>query len=215
MKRLNNLYTKVMAYRLSGRENTAGSIPLLGVLGLAVMLLIIKYKELYFAGVNPVLFMAIVALLYTIAFFSIGCAIHLKAMGARPSTQLLKDMRDTLARDEHLIISTNSRIRDLERRMMSKSMIMTSRGTDCLGLLKRIIRALEKRTLEAKELVSSGYKIDLIDAYELLSRKLVISESALDSLIDAEPFPPVDNAELVQVIERLLVEVEFEVKKIA
>lgn len=196
-------------------QNEDGNAAVFGLLGLAALIYLVKYGEVYFESLDPVFYYGTIALLATISLFSMGCSIHMRALGSRPKRQLVKEIFNQIKEFDSIINSAQEQIRHLEEKMICHTDVMSRRGTECLSLLKKIIRAVERRNFDARQLLTTGNRADFFDAYEMFARRLNISQSALESLIDSDPIPPLEPYEVVPAIERLLTEIESEIKKVA
>ena len=154
---------------------------------------------------------AIVALAVA-TIFALGCGCHLLAIGGKSNRVVRRNLRGVVTSLDQFIVESNARIRQIETDLGRNLISLRPRTMDSLSTARRILRPLSTTVASARELVHSGTSVDLIDADELLSRKLIIVESAMDSLIGAEPVPPLSPDEWIPTISRLLEEVEREIR---
>lgn len=146
---------------------------------------------------------------------SLGCGLHLLVLGGQSDRELRRTMREQNDALLQLVRESDALIRGMETDLGRCSLKLSARGLDCLAMARRIVRALDRRTSEIQELLSSDNGIDLIDAEELSRKKLIIGESAMDSLISSDPVPPLAPEEWVPSLKRIFGEIENERKKTA
>ena len=166
-------------------------------------------------GFDPVLLSASKVILCTVIAFSLGYLIRSKLAGSSSNRQVFRELNSEVEQLENVILKAQERIKEIEARLPSNVLAMSGRGLDCLGLVRKIVRAVEVRHKDVRELLKSRSRLDLIDAYDLLNKKLIITESAYDSLIDSDPIPAIDPKQVIPTIVKLLEEIESEVRRVA
>lgn len=201
-------------------DNESGLAGLLALFSIAILCIYIKYdqiilQKLFGDQVTPLLSTIVVVILSVMVLFSICCAIHMKFIGDRSNRSLIREIRSRVNQINMLISTSYNHLKRFEEEMVSHAGVMTPRAIDCTAVLKRILKALELRASHVQDLVASGDKIDLFDAYELLNKRLKVSTSALDSLIDSDPVPDLEPAEWAPAIEKLLDGINFELRRVA
>lgn len=164
---------------------------------------------------HPVIYWSVIAIISLISVFSIACAIHMKALGSKPVPQLRKDVQTEIEAYQEFISESMAMIEELTPIMAAHTGVVSRRAVDCLSTAKKIVAALERRVDETQELLQTKRKSDVIEAYDLLGRSLSITESRYDSLIDADPIPPLDPAEISATLSRLVQTIHAELKKVA
>ncbi len=201
-------------------SSEAGIGGLIAILSIVILCLYIKYDEVILSRifgdkVTPMISTIVLVVLSVMTLFAICCNVHMKFIGDRSNRGLVRDIRERINQINLLISTSITHMKRFESEMVSHAGVMTPRAIDCASVLKRIIKALELRVRNVEELVATRDKIDLFDAYELLNRRLKVSTSALDSLIDSDPVPDLEPAEWAPAIEKLLDGINFELRRVA
>ena len=204
----------------SDQSGEAGFAGFVAILSIAVFCLYLKYNEailthLFGEKVTPLVDMVMTVVLAVMTLFAVCCAIHMKFIGDHSNRSLVRDVRERSNQITLLVSTSNSHLKSFENDLIAHAGIMTPRAIDCISILKRILKALEQRVHNVDELVSTGDKIDLYDAYELLNKRLKVSTSALDSLIDSDPLPDLEPAEWAPAVGKLLDGISFELRRVA
>ena len=148
-----------------------------------------------------------------ICVFSAGCFVHMLFIGEQSKGAMRDDLREFAEEVRKLYVNSLKRLRYIETEMGRNRCALSSRGIDCLGVSRRIINALGKRSAELDALLSSGNAYDLMDAHALSGNKLVIAENSIEALIDAASIPPLAPYEWAPTLERLFEEVDVEMRK--
>lgn len=172
-------------------------------------------KEVLEQNLSPFFQTLVVLSSVLVCFASLGCGLHLFFLGGRSNTELrhlIKEHNDTLVQ---LVREGTALIHSVELGLGRMSLKLSPRGLDALSMARRLTNALNKRTEEISYLLSTKSSADLIDADELLRKKLIITENATESLIGAEPVPPLAPEEWVSSLKRLFTDIENERKKTA
>ena len=197
-------------------SNEKGSAGLWALVGLSALIGYIKYLRPEVLGkVHPLLDSTLLVALTMVTIFALGCALHMKSIGERPSSRLKKDIIKQI-RELHSIISfANKRIFDVEQLLSQTPGSLTPRGLDRLGDVRRLVRAMERRLSEVAILIRNKDHASLVDAFDILSKQLAVVENPLESLIDSNPIPPIEVWEWVPTVQKLVMELEAEVRKAA
>jgi hypothetical protein len=197
-------------------SNEKGSAGLWALVGLSVLIGYIKYLRPELLGkVHPLLDSTLLVALTMVTIFALGCALHMKSIGDRPSGRLRKDIIKQI-RDLHSTVSfANKRIFDVEQLLAQTPGSLTPRGLDRLGDVRKLVRAMERRLSEAAILIRNKDHASLVDAFDILSKQLAVVENPLESLIDSNPMPPIEVWEWAPTVQKLVVELEGEVRKAA
>ena len=201
-------------------SDEAGIGGLLAILSIALLCLYLKYDEAILARlfgnqVTPVVSTIVLVVLSVMTLFSVCCAIHMRFIGDRSNRSLLRDVRERTGQINVLVSSSSSHLKRFETDMVAHAGVMSPRAIDCVSVLKRLLKAIEIRMRQVEELVGTGDKIDLFDAYEMLNKRLKVSTSALDSLIDSDPLPDLEPSEWAPAIEKLLDGINYELRRVA
>ncbi len=167
------------------------------------------------AHVTPFYQMVIVMSASLICLASLGCGIHLLLLGGASNGQVRREITSQNNALLQLVRESHTQIATLESDLGRCALKLSARGLDCLSIARRVVRALEHRSEEIHDLLRSGSSVDLIDAEELSRKKLIISENAMDSLIGADPVPPLAPEEWAPSLKKLFSEIEGELKKAA
>ncbi len=210
--------TKISEIAVEENETRIGSesgkaLPWILILAAAAWGSYLKWGQPYVNSLSPFYNQIAIVALAVSTIFALGCGCHLLAIGGKSNRVVRRNLRGVVSSLDQFIEESNSRIRQIETDLGRNLISLRPRTMDSLSTARRIIRPLTTTVSSARELVSSGTAVDLIDADELLSRKLVIVESAMDSLIGAEPVPPLSPDEWIPTISRLLEEVENEIRE--
>lgn len=160
---------------------------------------------------DPILLTTSKLILGTVVVFSVGYLLISKLSGTANSRQVHRELQSEVEQHELILEKALDRIREIEARLPNNALAMSRRGLDCLGLVRKIVNAVERRQKDVKDLLERGSRLDLIDAYDLLHRKLIIADSAYDSLIDANPIPALEPSEIIPTVIRLLEDIDAEV----
>ena len=146
---------------------------------------------------------------------SLGCGLHLWLLGGKSNTELRKTL---IAQHNALVAAikeSDTSIHGMETELGRCAIKLSARGLDCLALGRRILRSLDRRATEIGELLRSGSAVDLIDADELCRKNLIVTSSAMDSLIGSDQIPPLAPEEWIPSLKRIFTEIEAERKKAA
>jgi hypothetical protein len=177
-----------------------------------------EYLVRYLGESSPYLnmFFTLGLLLLVVAVLFSTCAVvHLRLLGDSSYRSLYRRLRNANAEIIELINVAKENMTRVEREMVSHSIVVTPRATECLGAARRIIRALERRSSDVSGLIESGDKFDLLDAEELIRKKLIIADNAYEALIDADPIPPLDYTEWYPTLVKLFETLDDEMRRIA
>lgn len=169
-------------------------------------------KEYMDANLPHLMSALVVAVLGIVSLFSLGCGLHLLFIGGASFGTTRRNLRQQVKELDQFVQDAATRVRQIETDLARNVVQLRPRTLDSLSMARRILRPLAQLVGDAKELIRSGNKIDIIDADEMLRRKLVIVENAMDALIGADPVPPLAPEEWVPTITRLLGEVEEELR---
>ena len=193
---------------------------LIAISSIALLCLYLKFDQqilraVFGPQVTPMVGSVVLVVLSVMTLFSVCCSIHMKFIGDRSNRSLVREVRERTNQLNQLIASSHNHMKRFEEDMLEHAGVMTPRAIDCTSVLKRILKALEIRVGNVQELVASNDKIDLLDAYDLLNKRLKVSTSALDSLIDSDPVPDLEPAEWAPAIEKLLDGISYELRRVA
>ena len=170
-----------------------------------------KYGKAYMdANLSHLMSAMVIAVLGILSLFALGCALHLLFIGGQSVRSTRKNLHQQVKELDSFVQDACARVRQIEADLSRNVVQLRPRTLDSLSMARRILRPLSQLVSDVKDLVRSGNKIDVIDADEMLRRKLVIVENAMDALIGADPVPPLAPEEWVPTITRLLGEVEEE-----
>ena len=150
-----------------------------------------------------------------VSLAALGCSIHLLLLGGSSNGQIRKVLVSQNTQLLQMVRESNAQIATLEGDLGRCALKLSARGLDCLSIARRVVRSLEQRSEEIEDLLRSGSSVDLIDAEELSRKKLIISENAMDSLIGADPVPPLAPEEWMPSLKKLFSEIDSELKKAA
>ena len=203
--------TRVEAPQAIGSES-GKALPWIIVLAAIAWGSYFQWGQPYIKALSPFYNQIAVVALAVATIFALGCGCHLLAIGGKSNRVVRRNLRGVVGSLDQFITESNVRIRQIETDLGRNLISLRPRTMDSLSTARRILRPLSMTVASARELVSSGTSVDLIDADELLSRKLIVVESAMDSLIGAEPVPPLSPDEWIPTISRLLDEVEQEIR---
>lgn len=214
----NNFFWKERREMMSEKHYSMGergSAALYGIVGLLVIYYFSVEAHRHFdVFKNPVMFWLMIIILGLTSFCAMGCAIHMRAVGGKPPRRLRKEARAEVSDLRTLLDNSKAKITELEASMLRHVGGMTRRAVDCIGIAKKIIRALEKRVDEVSHLLETSRSSDIIEAYELLYRPLVVHESCCDALIDSDPIPAIDPNEWAPTLTRLFSVAQAEIQRI-
>lgn len=192
-----------------------GSAALYGIVGLLVIYYFSVEAHRHFdVFKNPIMFWLMIIILGLTSFCAMGCAIHMRAIGGKPPRRLRKEARAEVSDLRALLENSKAKVSELEKLMLRHVGGMTRRAVDCIGIAKKIIRALEKRLDEVSHLLDTARSSDIIDAYDLLYRPLIVHESCCDALIDSDPIPAVDPTEWAPTLTRLFSVAQAEIQRV-
>jgi len=172
-------------------------------------------KEYLEHNLSPFLQTLVIMCSGLVCLASLGCGLHLLFLGGRSNSELrvlIKEHNDTLVQ---LVREGTTLIQSVESGLGRCTLKLSPRGLDALSMARRLTHALQKRTEEISDLLATKSGADLIDADELLRKKLIISENAAETLIGADPVPPLAPEEWVSSLKRLFNDIENERKKLA
>ncbi len=193
-----------------------GSALIYGLFGIVCVLLFLHYgHELLGSYDHPVIFGAIVAILTLISAFSLGCAVHLRAIGGKPLSKLYEEIVSQAKAYDQLLIEAKAMIAELTPLMANHTGVVSRRAVDCLSIAKKIIAALEARLEEVASLLQSQKQQDIIEAYELMSKNLAVTDTRYDTLIDSDPIPAFEASDIGPTLSRLVQAIHTELRKVA
>ncbi len=196
---------------LSNELGNAKLVTVVGIVGLCW--LVVSADQILGSGIPKAVYQAFLMIVALITAFSLGYSIHMRLLGQKPDRQIRKELDARIDEVEKLLVHSVSRAREYEMRMVDYFRGISRRGPDCLGLAKKILRSIERRLYEVKALVATRDKIDLISAYELMNERLELGGSALESLIDQEPYPALESFEWESALEKLFNEIDSELNR--
>ena len=202
--------------RMEVRHNERGRASLVAVITSALVLWYVKYGRGLFSGSqSQAIYWATLGVLAIIALFSIGCAIHMKFIGQVSQRDLYNYLRGQLEYWNNFLAEVRLRLREQENLMLRRVGHVSRRGLDSLSYAKKIANALEQRIGDVRELVDYRTELEMIDAYELLKKRLHISQNSLQALIDAEPIPAIESDLWEPTLRRLLDDIDSELRNLA
>lgn len=202
-------------HTLNTLRGERGGAALYAILGIAAISYYIYEGHRYFGEeIHNALYWAVIAILSVVTVFCMGCAVHMRLLGNKPNKELYRELLARIRLLEELVGDARRNLADFETTMVSRASIISRRGTDYLSLLKRITKAVELRLTEIKKLVNTRREVDLIEAYELFRRRLYVDDNCLEALIDSDPLPALDPHEWEPTINRLIQEIEAELRNI-
>ncbi len=206
-----------MNERLAGSvQSERGRASVLALLSSAAMLYVVRAgPQIFGESSHPAVFYGLLALLLVVATFSLGCAIHLKLLGNKPSKVLHKELEQRVKRFEALVVDIQNQMADYEEQMLRRPALTARRAVECLSYARKVAQAIDARLFEVRELMSPGSELDLIDAYDLLRRKLKVSENSLNSLIDSDPIPALDPIDWEPTLRRLIAQIDHDLRPVA
>ena len=167
------------------------------------------------ASMPPYYHTIIILMLAVVTIFTVGCSIQMMLAGDPSNGTLKRKMRAELEEYSSFIDNSVMRIRDLEQGTLNHSQRVSPRAIDSLALAKRILNAMQTRVRDINELIERGSQLDLIDAHELFEKDLEIVENCLDSLIGADPVPPLKPDSWVETVEGLILTIDNEMQRVA
>lgn len=160
--------------------------------------------------VNPTFHLILIMIFAVMTVFTIGCVIHMIFVGDRSNRELKKELVEQSNAIDNFIAEAQTKIRTIEGQALLYSGVIRPQALEKVGYVRRIINALQRRNEVIKQLISSKTSAGIFDAYELSCKKLDIVENALDSLIGANPVPPIEPGEWFLVIEQAFDEIEID-----
>jgi len=201
--------------KLSG--SNCGSAKVVAVLGIAGMFLYLKFghQVLLFAypRIANILHIGIIATISVIVVFAIGFSFFSRHNASASTRELIAEVKARLGLLRSLLDATNEQMRDFEQEMIAHMSLVPARGTEALNMLKRITKAVEQRVLRVEGILRSGYFESYRDAYIALNEKLCFTQDSYTTLIGCEALPALEPVEWTSRVERLVSEIEFELKK--
>ncbi len=150
-----------------------------------------------------------------VCLFSLGCGAHLFFMGSKTNGHLRRSLNSQRQALATLVYESDAFIRQTEADLSRNTLKLSPRGIDCIGIARRLIRALDRRLGEIEGFINSGDNVDLIDADELFRKKLVISDNCVDAIIGSDPIPPLAAEDWAPSLKKLFEAIELERKKAA
>ncbi len=157
----------------------------------------------------------VVQMLAVITVFTLGCALHMLFIGDKSGRELKKDLKKQISELYHFVSDVEKRISDLESTTMTHAGAIRPNGITSLTTARRIARAIARRADDVSTLLTSRNKYNLIDAHELLSKPLRVTENAMDALIGADPIPALEPEEWFQTVEALCDQTDEEIERVA
>ncbi|MCC6221560.1 MAG: hypothetical protein IT291_10010 [Deltaproteobacteria bacterium] len=194
-----------------------GGATLVALIAIAGMLFVI-YGDIRGAlgqEIDPKLQTTAAIVLGVIAVFSAVCAIHMRIIGSKPEKIFAQEIAARIIDTQELLSRARHRMKTFEEEMLTSVGRVPRKAADCLSMLKKITSSLETRIAEANDLVKTGNKVSMIEAYDLMRRDLIIMDDCIHSLLDSEPIPPLEPYQWEPTIDRLTSEIEHELRSIA
>lgn len=183
---------------------------------LAVIAFYLKYGKAYLdSNLAPFYHNLIVLTLAMATVFTVGCVLHMIFIGDRSARELRSELRKKNEAAAVFIAYAQKRICELHPEVLRHVSHIRPRSMENISQARRIIHALNQRTEEIRALLASNDKIDIIDAHELLGQPLIIVENCVNSLIGAEPLPPIEADQVISTVEQMFEEIEADLKRIA
>jgi len=194
-------------------SNETGGATLYAVLGILALIGYTVYGDaLMGEEIDPILKALILAGIAIFAVVTTGCSIHLKKLGSKPNRAIRRDLESNNEWLHRLSLQTRGRIAQLEALMIDRPEAISRRSTDCLSMAKKIIGAVEKRLADVAELLEGGSHVDLMEASQIAYRKLIVSDSFLDSVIFSESVPDLELEELQPTLDKLFKTIEADLR---
>ncbi|MBL7661908.1 hypothetical protein JNK13_04055 [bacterium] len=192
-----------------------GNAALAALVGIVSVLAYFKYGySLISQDLHPIVATATVAIIFVFFAGLTGYFVHREKLGLATSDSTRSEVSHRVSQLEALVDSVYQKIRSQEEVALHRTYIVSRRALENISKLKRILRALSIRTSEVRDLLDNGSAVALIDAHELLNRKLFLEESALDAVIDSDPVPPLSPLEWDLVVQKLSYEVDEELERL-
>lgn len=154
------------------------------------------------------------ALLGVLSFFSLGFGFHMALVGDPSHKDVRKELRDRLVELGDFVDFTNDRIKEFESTSRFHIHAIRPIGLESLSQSRRIIQAMALRVNQVNVLLNSSHAIDLIEAEELISRDLELSENCVEALIGTNPIAPIPITECVPKVTGLLDRVAIEIERL-
>ena len=154
-------------------------------------------------NVQPYYHKVILLTFAIITLFTFGCALHMIFVGDRSARELRRDIQKQIALLTSFVVSETRRLQKLEGELLPHTALIRPRTFDSLNQARRILAAIARRINEINRLLATKNEYDLMDAHEILNRRLVVTENALESLIGAEPLPPLEREAWIGTIEAM------------
>lgn len=157
----------------------------------------------------------ILLMLAVVTLFTLGCALHMIFIGDKSGRELRKDLKRQTSELYEFVRASEERIEELESNTVHYAGVIRPSGITSLSTARRIVSAIARRADEVNKLVASKNKYNLIDAHDLLNRPLRVGENAMDSLIGADPIPPLDPEVWFQTVDELCEKTGQEIERVA
>ncbi len=183
---------------------------------LAATIWYLKIGQPFFAEhLAPIHHTLVLITLGIIVLFTIGCCLQMILMGDKTNGQLRRDLRRQVQELEAFVNDSTKQIREYEALALQNVRCIRPGCLNAIGNNRRIISALQKRALDIRTLLASRNQIDLIDAYELLNQNLEVVENCVDTLIGADPIPPIEPNKWLATVEALFKQIDGDLQRIA
>ncbi len=197
---------KVLAADESGR-----ALPWPILLCLFVSLGYLVYLREFIELNAPAMFGTIVVCCLAIAnVFALGCSLQLLFIGTESNSHIRRQLKRQVDELTGVLGTAHQTLTMFDKDLSKNKIRLSARGIDSLAILRRVSQALDNRVGQVQSLLAAGDKISLIDADDLLRRKLIVEDNAVHALIHTNAIEPISSAEWVSTVENLIGEINIE-----
>jgi hypothetical protein len=122
---------------------------------------------------------------------TLACIIHAYFFGSSSNERILTDIKQSLESLAKLLKELDLKIREAEEYVIIGKHTLTPKGHNALNVLKKLFKVLNSRYMKIDKMITgSTSAMTILEADELLRKRIFLHENCSEGLIDMDPLPP-------------------------